>query len=187
MKAALKDARYTYADYCAWDDGERWELIGGKAYSMAPAPTTGHQGVQAELLSQLRVFLRGKKCRAFGAPVDVRLNAEGGDDTVVQPDILVVCDPSKLEDKKSVIGAPDLIIEILSPSTERHDRGVKFELYQKSGVHEYWIVDPRSKMVFVHLLHEGKYITQPYYDNGNVPVETLEGCMIDLAYVFEEN
>ena len=155
MEAALKlDKGYTYADYCSWEDGERWELIGGEAYAMAPSPSEGHQGISGRIFGQLYMYLRGKPCKVYAAPFDVRLNADGADDTVVQPDILVVCDKSKLEGGKGVTGAPDFIIEILSPSSLRHDLITKFKLYQRSGVREYWIVDPESKIIKTHVFHE---------------------------------
>ena len=185
MEAARKiEMRYTYADYCTWDDGERWELIDGAAYAMAPAPSELHQDALLELAGQLRDFLKGKPCKVFIAPFDVRLNADTQDNTVVQPDILVVCDELKRKGGKGVVGAPDFIAEILSPSTSRHDRVTKFNLYQRSGVREYWIVDPDEKTVFVHILHDDKYFTHAYDDSDSIPVNVLEGCTIDLTEVF---
>ncbi|MDR0310408.1 MAG: Uma2 family endonuclease, partial [Acidobacteriota bacterium] len=121
------------------------------------------------------------------APFDVRLNADTYDDTVVQPDLLVVCDRSK-PDGKCCVGVPDMIIEILSPSSGRHDKLVKFHLYQKAGVREYWIVDPETKTVQVCILENGKYVTTMYgdTDTDTVPVHVLDGCVIGLKDVFEE-
>ena len=138
-----------------------------------------------ELSRQLANFLKGKPCQIFAAPFDVRLNADTYDDTVVQPDLLVVCDPSKL-DEKGCVGVPDMVIEILSPSTGRHDKLVKFQLYQKTGVREYWIIDPETKTLQVCILENGKYVTSMYGDTGAVPVHVLEGCAINLQDVFEE-
>ena len=185
MEAAVKkETRFTYADYCAWPDDERWELIDGAAYAMS-SPTASHQAILVGLIGQLYVFLRGKKCKVFAAPFDVRLNADGADDTVVQPDILVVCDETKLSDGKCVRGAPDLVIEILSPSTAMHDKVTKFNLYHRMGVREYWIVDPDYKMLHTHVLGESGYITRAYDETGVAPVNILEGCVINLADVFE--
>ena len=187
METVKVEKKYTYADYCEWDDSERWELIDGLAYAMSPSPSQTHQSVLVELAGQLRDFLKGNPCRVFVAPLDVRLNAEGADDTVVQPDIFVVCDESKLKDVKSVIGSPDLIIEILSASTASRDLVTKFRLYQKSGVQEYWIVDPDSKTVTVHVLHDIGYVSRSYNEyDAAVPVEVLDGCIINLIDVFEE-
>jgi len=176
--------RYNYSDYLEWDDDVRYELIDGVPYAMA-APSQRHQQTAGELHGQLWQFLKGKRCRVFIAPFDVRLNAENYDDIVVQPDLLVVCDKSKL-DGKGCVGAPDMIIEILSPSNTRHDMHVKFRLYQKAGVKEYWIVDPDSRTVSVHILENGKYFRHSYGDTDIVPVEVLDGCQINLTDVFEE-
>ncbi|MDR0310315.1 MAG: Uma2 family endonuclease, partial [Acidobacteriota bacterium] len=115
MEALQKDERYTYADYASWDTEERYELIDGVPYLMSPAPLRKHQSILFELSGQFRNFLKGKPCKAFAAPFDVRLNADTYDDTVVQPDLVVICDKLKL-DAKGCVGAPDMVIEILSPS-----------------------------------------------------------------------
>jgi len=180
-----EEQRYTYADYCQWDDGERWELIDGVSYLMSPAPLRTHQGISRELTRQLANFLIGKPCKVYAAPFDVRLNADTYDDTVVQPDLLIVCDSSKLDDK-GCTGAPDMVIEILSPSTGRHDKLVKFQTYQKAGVREYWIVDPDTRTVQVNILENGKYVAAMYGDTGIAPVHILEGCTVNLRDVFEE-
>ena len=188
MDAAVRKERYyTYDDYCSWEDDQRWELIDGVAYAMAPAPSIGHQSVLVELASQLSTFLLGKPCKVLVAPCDVRLNADAGDDTVVQPDILVVCDESKLQDGRSVVGAPDLMIEILSPSSVKHDKITKLALYQRSGVPEYWIVDPGAATVAVYSLKHGSGYLSRLYDKQDtaVPVEALDGCAVNLAYVFD--
>ena len=182
------DNHYTYTDYCAWPDDERWELIDGVAYAMAPGASEGHQSISGEIFRQLSNFLKGKPCKVFHAPFDVRLNANGADDTIVQPDILVVCDNNKLKGGKGVVGAPDFIVEILSPSSAKHDMVTKFRLYQKSGVREYWIVNPDINAVTVNVLHgeSGFYRSYTYDDQDTaVTVEVLDGCTIDLADVFE--
>jgi Uma2 family endonuclease len=184
MEALLKDQRYTYADYCTWDDSERWELIDGIPYAMS-SPTWEHQGVSSELSRQIGNFLRDKPCKVFAAPFDVRLNADTYDDTVVQPDIVVICDRSKLSGT-GCVGAPEMVIEILSPSTARRDKLVKFQQYRKAGVREYWIVDSDSKTVAAHILENDEYITRAYGETDNAPVHILEGCTIELSYVFAE-
>ena len=175
--------QYTYADYAGWDDENRYELIDGVAYMMS-APTVEHQGILGELFRQLANFLVGKPCKVFPAPFDVCLNARGDDDdTVVQPDIVVVCDQSKL-DSKRLNGAPDLVIEIVSPSTSRLDRLTKLNKYLHAGVREYWIVDPVDKALAVHVLEGGKYVLSAYDSTETVSVSILDGCEVALADAF---
>ena len=181
-KYKKQERKYTYADYADWDDGNRYELIDGEVYMMS-APSIAHQRVIRKLLHQLTSFLIGKSCEVFCAPVDVCLNALGdSDSTVVQPDIIVVCDQTKL-DTKRCNGAPDMVVEILSPSTARHDRMVKFQQYQKAGVREYWIVDPDTMTLSVHILENSRYIIHVYSEEDKAPVHVLEGCEINLAEV----
>ena len=180
-----KRKRNTYADYCTWDDDERWELIDGVPYAMSPAPTIIHQTILVKISNQLYNFLEGKPCKVLVAPVDVRLNANSYDDTVVQPDIIVVCDNEKL-DGKSCVGAPDLVIEILSPSTALKDKNLKFKKYLQAGVREYWIADPDSKTISAHILDNGRYYVTSYADTDTAPVHVLDGCTIDLAKAFSE-
>ena len=185
MDASREEERYTYADYCTWPDDERWELINGFAYAKA-APSVEHQSTLLELAGQLRDFLKGRPCKVFVAPLAVRLNADAEDDSIVEPDILVVCDKSKIEDGKCVIGAPDLVIEVLSPSKAKHDKVIKRKLYQRAGVREYWVVDPDDKILMVNILRDGKYLGVLYFeDDSAVPVSVLDGCTINLVDVFE--
>ena len=156
---------------------------------MAP-PLRVHQKISGELFGQLREYLKGKKCEVYHAPFAVRLFEEDGDapedvDTMVEPDITVVCDPDKL-DKYGCKGAPDMVIEILSPSTRRHDLAVKYRLYQRAGVREYWIVDPDRKMVQVSRMEDGLYNAADVYTSGVVPVGLWENFSIDLSQVFAE-
>ena len=187
MAAALKlkpqeAQRYTYTDYCTWGDDERWELIDGIPFVMA-APSRSHQSVLREIVLQIGPFLRGKTCEMFFAPFDVRLNAHTFDNTVVQPDIVVFCDESKLDDKGG-IGAPDLAVEILSPSSASHDLVRKYMLYMNFCVREYWIVDPVSENVVVHILEDDGYKGKAYGKTEIVPVTVLDGCKVNLAEVF---
>ena len=147
---ALK--RYTWYDYRTWPDDERWEVIGGEAYAMSPSPTARHQMVQARLVSALDRFFRGRPCRAIPSPMDVKLS----DMDIVQPDVLVVCRSSQIK-ATHIEGAPALVIEILSDSSERHDRGIKMRLYAARGVPEVWLVKPYPSMVEVYRLDGHSY------------------------------
>ena len=184
---APKD-RYTFADCLTWGESENIEIINGEAVMMSP-PSRTHQEVSGALFAQLYTFLEGKKCRVYSAPFAVRPFEQDGDrpedvDTMVEPDISVVCDSYKLDDA-GCKGAPDLVMEILSPSTMRHDRFTKFNLYQRAGVREYWIVDPSSKSVQVFVLEDGNYKAQDFGTVGDViKVNVLDGCFIELSKVF---
>lgn len=152
---------FTYADYLSWPDGERWELIDGQAYAMSPAPSNFHQLVVGELFATIHHHLRDKPCRPFVAPFDVRLpragTADGEIDTVVQPDITVVCDPDKLKDNHGCLGAPDWVIEVLSPATAARDQSTKRALFERHGVAEYWLVHPGDRWVMIYRLESGAY------------------------------
>ncbi len=184
---------YTYADYLSFKGDERMEIINGEIVMITSSPTPEHQWILKKIQNQLENFLEGKPCESYPAPLDVRLFEKEGDtpenvDTVVQPDIIVVCDKNKF-DKKGVKGAPDLAIEILSPSTHRHDCLVKFNLYQRAGVREYWIVDPKNKSVQVFLPDgNGIYrISEAYGSKDIAKVNILNGCFIELSKVFPED
>jgi Uma2 family endonuclease len=178
------DKLYTYSDYLQWDDEKRYELIDGVPYLMG-APNRRHQGISIKLSRLFANFLKGKPCKVYHAPFDVRLNADTLDDTVVQPDLLIVCDHSILNDA-GCAGAPDMVVEILSPSTSRYDRITKFNTYLKHGIREYWIIDPETKTLAAHILKDGNYIIHPYSDKDTAPVHVLEGCVINLTEIFEE-
>lgn len=191
MALPEEKARYTFADCLTWEEDERIEIINGEAFMMAP-PSRIHQEISVALTSQLYNFLEGKRCKVYPAPFGVRLFEQDGDapedvDTMVQPDISVVCDSDKL-DKHGCKGAPDLVIEILSPSTQRHDQLVKLGLYQRAGVREYWIVDPENKTVRVMLLDDsGVLQLHEVYDRYSVAkVNVLNGCFLELGKVFSE-
>jgi len=177
------DQRYTYSDYLKWDDDQRWELVDGVPYLMS-APSRWHQEISRNLLGMLYNLLKGKTCEVYSAPFDVRLNADTFDNTVVQPDILVVCDSEKLDDA-GCKGAPDFIIEILSPATSNRDRHLKFDLYRKAGVREYWIVEIDAKKVSAHILSNADYITRIYGETDLAPISVLDNSTIDLTEVFD--
>lgn len=189
MAVPAENKRYTYADYLAWDTDERIELIEGVPYALA-SPSDVHQSILFEFGRQLGNALEGKPCRVYPAPFDVRL-FEGTDvppeevDTVIQPDLMVVCDRTKV-DRKGVHGAPDFVLEVLSPSTARHDRIVKLNLYQQAGVREYWVLSPEERTAQVFLSEGGYLRPHELYTSQDTEAELtiLEGCVIDLSKVF---
>lgn len=149
---------YTYADYLKWKFKEQVELIKGKIMEMSPAPTSLHQRISMKLTGQFLKFFDNHNCRLYAAPFDVRFPDEKGNiKTVIQPDLCVICDVSKI-DLKGCIGAPDLIVEILSPGNTKKEMKNKYELYQEQGVKEYWIVSPETRTIQIFVLENGKYI-----------------------------
>lgn len=153
---------YTYADYLTWRFQERVELIKGWIYKMSPAPKRLHQEVEIALSTEFYNFFKKENdCKVYQSPFDVRLTKKGNGDkeitTVVQPDICVICDPDKL-DERGCIGAPDLIIEVLSPSTIKKDNYEKFDLYQENEVKEYWLVNPEGRSLQIFHLENDKYV-----------------------------
>ena len=176
--------KYTYEDYLNRDDDVRYELIDGVTHLMA-TPARIHQQISSELHGQLYVFLRGKQCRVYAAPFSVRLGVGEGRDTVLEPDIVVVCDKERLDDR-GIDGAPDLVVEILSPSTQKKDKTVKFNKYLEHGVKELWYISPDDSTVTVHILKDGEYVTRIYDESDTVAVHTLEGCVINLQEVFAD-
>lgn len=149
---------YSYSDYLLWKFKERVEIIKGKIMEMSPAPTRFHQRISMKLTIEFAKVFDNHACQLYAAPFDVRFPDENGKiKTVVQPDLCVICDPNKLDDK-GCIGAPDLVVEILSPSNSKHEMKDKYELYQEQGVKEYWIVSPQDKTIFIYVLENGKYI-----------------------------
>lgn len=191
MALPAEKINYTFADVLSWDEDERIEIISGKVFMMA-TPSRIHQKITGELFRQLANFLEGKQCEVYAAPFGVRLFEQDGDseenvDTVVEPDISVVCDRSKL-DKRGCKGAPDMIVEVLSPSSLRHDRLVKLNLYQQAGIREYWIIDPENRAVQV-FLQDGSgslRICEEYGSRDVAKVNVLDGCFIELSKVFSE-
>lgn len=183
MPLALRpDKKYTYKDYLEWSDDERWELIEGVAYNMTPAPSLKHQTIVVNLSQILSNRLADNPCRVFVAPTDVVLSEYD----VVQPDVIVVCDKKKLTEA-NIQGAPDLVVEVLSPATSLKDKREKKSCYEKYGVREYIIVDPIENYVERFYLEEGGS-----YSKGDVfgpqeilPLISLEGMDIPLTEVFE--
>ena len=180
--ALRKEKHYTYADYLTWPDDARYELIDGEAFLMAPAPLIEHQEVAGDVYHQLRNQLDGKPCRPYIAPVDVRLpradEADAAIDTVVQPDVLVVCDPAKI-DRRGVRGAPDWLLEVLSPSTAAHDQIAKRRTYERAGVREYWLVHPSDRTLTVYVLDNGQYGRPDIYElKDETPIGVLPGVSI---------
>jgi len=186
------EAVYSYADYLKWTFEERVELIKGRLFPMSPAPSRVHQEVSTNLLGFLWAFLKNKNCKVYAAPFDVRFPKKVGDKdaqifTVVQPDICVVCDQQKL-DEKGCVGAPDLIVEILSPFTSAKDLKNKFFLYEEFGVKEYWVAYPNERVLEIFSLDEnGKYSQSVKYTLGDaVSSKVLNGFSIGLNDLFED-
>lgn len=183
---------YTYADYLQWKFDEYVELFRGKLMRMSPAPMRRHQRIVGRMFADIEGYLRGKSCDVYIAPFDVRLpkktnTADKAIYTVVQPDICIICDRSKLDDR-GCIGAPDTIIEILSPGNVDRDLKKKFDLYEEHGVPEYWIVAPGIKNVTVYTMNaNGKYELKGEYDSdGSIPLQSLPEFSLMWEDIFEE-
>jgi len=175
------DRKYTLQDYLTWPDEERWELISGTAYNMTPAPSLKHQSVAGSLYRILGNKLMGTLCRPFIAPIDVVLSEQD----VVQPDIIVVCDKKKITEA-NIQGAPDLVVEVLSPSTAIKDKREKKALYEKHGVREYVLIDPNENYIERFMLSDGIFGLPEIYGPGEVLVlKSLEGLKVPLNEVFE--
>lgn len=190
MKLADLDMNkaYTYADYLQWTFKERVELIKGKIFKMSPAPNPMHQAVAMEMSGLLWSFLRGKECRVYPAPFDVRLPVQSESSeqtsTVVQPDISVVCDPAKI-DAKGCTGAPDIVVEILSPSNNEKELRYKFDIYEQSGVKEYWVVFPAEKTVIVYTLRQRRFEgSRPFTSGDSVSSAVLTGFSMEVGGLF---
>ena len=195
---------YSYADYLMWQFDERVELIKGMILRMSPAPSTRHQKISNFLSSRVTWFLKDASCSVFTAPFDVRLPvsvdlkiskkyktkakelSDGMIMTVVQPDICVICDESKL-DERGCIGAPDIIIEILSPGNTQREMKDKFGIYQEAGVQEYWIVEPMSEFIIIYALDKNIYIgSRPYTAGDTITSKVLPGLEINVSEVFSK-
>ncbi|WP_373893647.1 Uma2 family endonuclease [Virgibacillus natechei] len=181
----------TYKEYLSWDDGERCEVLDGQIISMAPSPIPEHQDISMQLSIEFGSFLRGKTCKTFAAPIDVYLfedaNKEWMDSHVKNwliPDLIVVCEPNKIKRNK-IIGAPDLVVEIISPSSAKTDRMDKRLAYQQAGVREYWIIDPANQIVEVYLLKGHSLELDNVYDKeDSISVNVFENFTIDFRKVF---
>jgi Uma2 family endonuclease len=179
---------HTYGEIRTWSDDTRWEIIDGQAYAMA-GPTYVHQSVVMGLGVQLYAYFQARGCRVLSAPFDVRLPRGDEPDeqieTVVQPDIVVVCDRSKLDDQ-GCRGAPDVVIEVLSPSTAGRDQVTKRAIYERHGVHQYWLVHPTDRVVTIYRRRsEGGFATPEVFEaRGSVPIQGYEGLELDWDQAF---
>jgi len=184
--------RYSYADYFKWKFQERVELIKGYIYKMSPAPAPSHQRVAFKIGLEFGNFFKQKSCQVFPAPFDVRLlnsKKQTGDEhvfTVVQPDLCVICDPEKI-DSRGCVGAPDLVIEILSPGNSKKEMGIKFDLYEENGVKEYWLVEPGDKVIYMYVLQKGRFIgLRPFTEDDEVHSALFSGLKFPVKEVFED-
>ncbi len=182
--------RFNYGDYLQWTGDERWELIDGEPFCMSPAPSRVHQEIVVSLVVQISTFLQGKRCRVYVAPFDVRLPRVDEPDkevaTVVQPDVAVICDPAKLDDA-GCRGAPDWVIEVISPSTSVRDQVQKRDLYERHGVREYWTIDPIERLLTIYRRksEEGFRPPETRPARGGQDVSLFPGLRIDLDPPFE--
>ena len=178
--AMEKTDYFTYSDYVNFPGDIRYELIDGEPYMMS-SPSDWHQKMVMDISGQLWTFFKGKKCQVRIAPLDVRLfpKADESDDVVVQPDIMVICDNQKLSDGKACKGAPDFIVEVISPGTKKKDLGVKKNIYLEAGVREYWVI--AEELVIKHTLVNGTYAEVMYpilIDPVDVAVDAFDGCVV---------
>ena len=177
-----KDAekRYTWQDYLTWPDEERWEVIDGVAYDMSPSPTERHQRIVLNMGSILRTKLGSNPCKVYVAPLDVYLD----DFNFVQPDVMIVCNKEKIKDR--IYGPPDMVIEVLSPSTSLKDKRIKRSLYERFGVKEYILVHPEEMFIERYSLVEGKFREPDIFGPQEVlNLISVEGIDISLWEVFE--
>ncbi len=178
---ADKKEHYTVKDYMSWGDDVICQLIDGKIYDMVPAPKTKHQSISISISSRIYIHLIGKECQIFDAPADVILS----DDTVVQPDIFIVCDKTKITEN-NIKGAPDVIFEILSQSTAYTDRKIKLKLYERFEVKEYFLVNPIEELVEIYRLEKEKYINRIVANwNETIKIKTI-GLELNLWEIFEK-
>lgn len=187
LAATQKKNKFNYSDYLTWPNDERWEIIKGEAFNMSPAPSPRHQKIITKLAYQFENYFQDKGCDVYIAPFDVRFaETEQKDEfieTVVQPDISVVCDDSKIDDK-GCRGAPDLIVEILSVSTATKDITKKFDLYEEQAVKEYWIVHPTEKYLEIYLLGKDNEYGKPlrYTEESIFIVNSFPELEINLSF-----
>jgi len=178
---AAKQQKFTWTDYRSWDDDTRWEIIGGEAFAMTPAPTTRHQRIVFELSRQMGNHFVDKPCDVFPSPTDVKLT----DEDIVQPDLAVVCEPDKIK-HSHIEGAPTLVVEVLSPSTAAFDRVRKLRLYAHCGVREVWLVTPYPWLAEVFVLDgDGYRLANAYEKDGILESTVFPDFKITLAGVFD--
>ena len=174
-------ARYNWSDYRSWPEAERWEIFGGEAWDMSPSPASRHQHMVTQLALEMGPFFRGKPCRLFVAPMDVKLS----DEDIVQPDLLVVCKPEQIQ-RTHIEGPPSLVVEVLSEASLNRDRHTKRELYARFGASEYWLVTPFPGLVEVLVLKEGLYTCWKSFGKEDVLVSALfPEVTFALAPVFD--
>ena len=185
--ARHNDLHHTYAEYQTWPATPRCELVDGRIYAMSPAPEVDHQRIVVAVASQLYRQLAGHRCEVFSAPLDVRLPKPGQDDastdTVVQPDVLVVCDPAKI-DRRGVRGAPDWVAEVISPSSASHDLIRKRRAYEAAGVREYWVIHATDRVVMVYDFEGGKFDVVDL--EGSMAIGVLPGVRVDWTPIVEK-
>lgn len=178
---------YSYADYLLWKFEERVELLKGRIFKMSPAPSSKHQEISGRVFYKLYPEFNNESCKLFSAPFDVRLTRKNKNDeevlTVVQPDLCVICDENKI-DARGCVGAPDLIIEILSPGNSKKELKNKFELYEEAGVKEYWIVNPTEELINIYLLKDGKYIGLKPIVDSEIDSPTFPSLKIHTDDIF---
>ena len=175
---------YTFKDYLSWKFSEKVELLKGYISKMSPAPNTQHQLIARLIFQEMAWFLKSKSCQIFFAPYDIYLKV-GTNQTVVQPDICVICDTSKIKNH-GCVGSPDLVVEILSPGNARKEMKEKYEIYEESGVLEYWVVFPGEEILQIYILENGKFIPQKPYTSGDIYTSrVLEGFKIEVKQIFE--
>ena len=180
----VKQEYFTYADYANWESrDERFELIDGILQTMI-APSERHQEISMKLSIRFGVHLEGRHCRVLAAPFAVRLNYKTRDDTVVQPDLVVICGPKKPSDGKSHKGAPDIVIEILSRSTQKYDKTIKREKYLEAGVAELWYIDYLNETIEINKLKDNNFETTLYFDDDKITTDILPEFELDVADVF---
>lgn len=181
---------YTYADYLLWHFKERVELIKGKIFKMSPAPSSFHQDISWNLSREIDKVFRKTSCKMYAAPFDVRLinfkesTADNQITTVVQPDLCVICDRNKI-DERGCIGAPDLIIEILSPGNSKKEMDIKYDLYEENGVREYWIVNPTIQTISIFVLQNDTYIgIKPLINDSKLQSPTFPDLKFSVEKIF---
>lgn len=175
---------YTFKDYLSWEFSERVELLKGYIARMSPAPTSRHQEISSNLHGSLWFYLKKKSCKVYAAPFDVYLPSIKGDgETVVQPDLCVICDTSKIK-KQGCVGSPDLVIEILSLGNSRKEMSAKFQIYEQAGVREYWVVFPYEQVIQQYILQDDKFHSLPISEK-TIKSFILEGFEVDIDTIFD--